>query len=102
MTRIFNDENEPFWRSAKQIELDLIPRLDAFDALAPELELDAMTTLVSGGEDYELLFTAPLTAQVESWATRIGLMRSGSGTVGLVDRAGNPIHTPIAGFDHFR
>jgi hypothetical protein len=25
MARIFNDENEPFWRSAKQIELDLIP-----------------------------------------------------------------------------
>lgn len=25
MERIFNDENEPFWRSAKQIELDLIP-----------------------------------------------------------------------------
>ncbi len=24
MERIFNDENEPFWRSAKQIELDLI------------------------------------------------------------------------------
>jgi uncharacterized protein len=25
MTRLFNDENEPFWRSAKQIELDVIP-----------------------------------------------------------------------------
>jgi hypothetical protein len=26
MERIFNDENEPFWRSAKQMELGLIPR----------------------------------------------------------------------------
>jgi hypothetical protein len=26
MARIFNDENEPFWRSAKQMELDVIPR----------------------------------------------------------------------------
>jgi uncharacterized protein len=26
LQRIFNDENEPFWRSAKQIELRLIPR----------------------------------------------------------------------------
>jgi hypothetical protein len=26
MQRIFNDENEPFWRSAKQIELGVIPR----------------------------------------------------------------------------
>jgi AAA+ ATPase superfamily predicted ATPase len=25
MTRIFNDENEPFWRSAKQMELGVIP-----------------------------------------------------------------------------
>jgi hypothetical protein len=25
MRRIFNDENEPFWRSAKQVELDVIP-----------------------------------------------------------------------------
>ncbi|CAN5502446.1 ATP-binding protein [soil metagenome] len=25
MERIFNDENEPFWRSAKQVELGLIP-----------------------------------------------------------------------------
>src|SRR5262245_18336126 len=29
LARIFNDENEPFWRSAKQMELGLIPR-DAF------------------------------------------------------------------------
>jgi hypothetical protein len=26
MQRIFNDENEPFWRSAKQIELGVIPK----------------------------------------------------------------------------
>jgi len=35
MRRIFNDENEPFWRSAKQTELDVIePRLFAPYALA--------------------------------------------------------------------
>jgi hypothetical protein len=27
MQRIFNDENEPFWRSAKQFELGVIPRV---------------------------------------------------------------------------
>ena len=29
MERLFNDQNEPFWRSAKQLELDVIPT-DAF------------------------------------------------------------------------
>jgi hypothetical protein len=35
MERIFNDENEPFWRSAKQIELGVIP-LDLFARYANE------------------------------------------------------------------
>ena len=35
MERIFNDENEPFWRSAKQIELNAIP-VDLFALYARE------------------------------------------------------------------
>ena len=34
MERIFNDENEPFWRSARQMELGVIPR----ESFAPYLE----------------------------------------------------------------
>jgi uncharacterized protein len=35
MERLFNDENEPFWRSAKQMELDVIPA-DAFSTFIRE------------------------------------------------------------------
>jgi uncharacterized protein len=35
MQRIFNDENEPFWRSAKQFELGVIPRA-LFERFASE------------------------------------------------------------------
>jgi uncharacterized protein len=48
MRQIFNDENEPFWRSAKQTELDVIPpdlfapyALARFDETGKALDLDA-------------------------------------------------------------
>jgi hypothetical protein len=70
MRRIFNDENEPFWRSAKQTELDVIaPELFAPYALArfsktgKELNADACTKALelTGGHPYatqELLYFA--------------------------------------------
>jgi thiamine-monophosphate kinase len=56
-----------------------------------------------GGEDYELLFTAPenvrLPARIEGVAlTRIGTMRKGR--AGLVRLNGKAL--PALGFDHFR
>jgi hypothetical protein len=68
MRRIFNDENEPFWRSAKQTELDVIaPDLFAgyalarFRATGKELEVDACSRALelTGGHPYatqELLY----------------------------------------------
>jgi uncharacterized protein len=70
MRRIFNDENEPFWRSAKQTELDVIaPDLFAPYALArfketgKELSADACAKVLdlTGGHPYatqELLYFA--------------------------------------------
>lgn len=50
MEKIFNDENEPFWRSAKMIELDVIPeakfrsfireRFDSTDRLIEDVVMD--------------------------------------------------------------
>jgi uncharacterized protein len=61
MERIFNDENEPFWRSAKQMELDVISPSDfepyiaqRFEAtgrrIAPEAVAEVLS--VTGGHPY--------------------------------------------------
>lgn len=64
---------------------------------------------LSGGDDYELCFTAPtaLRPQVEAAAaaagtpaTRIGTITS-SGGILLVDETGKRIPVPPSGFDHF-
>jgi uncharacterized protein len=68
MRQIFNDENEPFWRSAKQIELDVIPpdlfapyALVKFNETGKELDPDARAKALelTGGHPYatqELLY----------------------------------------------
>jgi hypothetical protein len=54
MRRIFNDENEPFWRSAKQMELGPIPVDDfarfvreRFGSTGRAIELDALGRLIA-------------------------------------------------------
>jgi hypothetical protein len=68
MRRIFNDENEPFWRSAKQMELGVIPpdlfapyALGRFKKTGRKLERDACDRALelTGGHPYatqELLY----------------------------------------------
>jgi uncharacterized protein len=68
MRRIFNDENEPFWRSAKQTELGVIPpelfasyALERFEATGKKLgpETCARALELTGGHPYatqELLY----------------------------------------------
>src|SRR4051794_12999296 len=68
MRRIFSDENEPFWRSAKQTELDVIPpalfaryALERFEQTGRELDpVTCESALaVTGGHPYatqELLY----------------------------------------------
>ena len=68
MRQIFNDENEPFWRSAKQTELGVIPpelfapyALERFAETGKQLERDACERALelTGGHPYatqELLY----------------------------------------------
>ena len=68
MRQIFNDENEPFWRSAKQMELDVIPpdlfatyALAKFDETGKQLvpEVCRRALELTGGHPYatqELLY----------------------------------------------
>lgn len=66
--------------------------------------------ILTGGDDYELCFTAPagrrsgieaLSAQTGLALTRIGRIVAGKGVV-VMDEAGKPMSVKDGGFDHFR
>jgi thiamine-monophosphate kinase len=75
-------------------------------------QFDAETALecvLAGGDDYELVFTAPPSArsrvkaaalQSETSVTRIGVIEAAGG-LRLVDATGQPVHRRFASFDHF-
>jgi thiamine-monophosphate kinase len=86
------------------VEYDLIPRSPLFGKHR-ELEKDCV---LSGGDDYELAFTAPrahraqieaLGAELELPLTRIGAIDAGSG-VRILDAKGRPLEHR-GGYDHF-
>jgi uncharacterized protein len=61
MERLFNDENEPFWRSAKQVELGPIPRApferfirERFSSTGKTVANDVVTAILdrTGGHPY--------------------------------------------------
>lgn len=62
-----------------------------------------LATLLTGGDDYELLFTAPAEREAELAAlpvTIIGRMEPGQG-VTVLDPTGRPMQLDRAGFQHF-
>jgi thiamine-monophosphate kinase len=89
------------------VEYERIPRCAAFASLqAVELERDCV---LSGGDDYELLFTAPrahraeldsLAAELGLALTRIGAIEAGAARVSVLDGRGRPL-AHRGGFDHF-
>jgi thiamine-monophosphate kinase len=92
---------------AATLEYEGIPRPAAFRRLkSPELERNCV---LSGGDDYELLFTAPRAhrAELEALAselnialTVIGATSAGAG-ITVLDGGGKPM-AHRGGFDHFR
>ena len=70
----------------------------------------ARQCILSGGDDYELCFTAPvgrhgdileISARLELPLTHIGTIVAGQGCT-VQDTAGNPINMETSGYDHFR
>ena len=69
----------------------------------------ALECVLAGGDDYELVFTAPVAArnqvkaaavQAQTPVTRIGCIEAAPG-LRLVDGAGQPVSGRFASFDHF-
>ncbi len=85
-----------------------LPRPAAFGRLGnAELE---RSCVLSGGDDYELIFTAPqarraeidaLAADLHLPLTRVGYVQKGDARLVLLDAQGNAMPVP-GGFDHFK
>jgi thiamine-monophosphate kinase len=94
-------------RVAATVHYELIPKSRAFKAVKDrELEKDCV---LSGGDDYELVFIAPrehrselesLAAELGLALTRIGTIEAGPVRLAVVDAQGRPL-AHRGGFDHF-
>jgi len=86
------------------LELEDIPMSDDYRAWADERHRDPIEKALSGGEDYELLFTAAEGAEIpaEIHATRIGTLTDNPDKKIHYYRNGREVTFSPAGFDHFR
>jgi thiamine-monophosphate kinase len=89
-----------------RLDVDALPRSALLARQPRELQLEC---LLAGGDDYELLFTAPAPrhdavraagAQAGVALTRIGTIEAAPG-LRLVDAQGQALAARFAGFDHF-
>jgi thiamine-monophosphate kinase len=84
-----------------ELELAKLPLADELSGAAPALGIDGSMLALSGGEDYELLFTLPK-GRASNMGVQIGTMVPTAG-VRLRDAAGRELDPPSqVGFDHFR
>ena len=90
-----------------ELQVDALPRSDVLRALPRGLQRQCT---LAGGDDYELVFTAPpqhaarvaaagLTAQLS--VTRIGCISAAEG-LRLIDGTGRPLPDTFGSFDHFK
>jgi thiamine-monophosphate kinase len=85
-----------------RLDASALPLEEGFRRLAKELGCDPVRLALSGGEQYELVFTAPAQAQVQGLGTRIGRVVAGSRRVEVFDEQGRPIEIEEAGYTHWR
>ena len=89
------------------IEVDALPRSTVLAQQTQALQLEC---LIAGGDDYELLFTAPparrdavqgAAQQAGVKVTRCGQITAGS-ALAIVDGQGQPLPQSFRAFDHFK
>jgi thiamine-monophosphate kinase len=90
---------------AARLDAACVPVHPATLAAFPD---DALAMALNGGEDYELLFTAPprlmttLGTALQCDIHVVGEIISGpSGDIVVVDATGSPLTPPRSGWDHF-
>lgn len=88
---------------AARIEAPTLPMLPAQAARAAALGLDAVTLALTGGEDYELVYTGPPSPTLDALGTRIGTLFAGpAGAVTAYDATGAALALTQPGYSHFR
>jgi thiamine-monophosphate kinase len=83
------------------IDVDALPRSAVLAAQSPALQ---QTCVLAGGDDYELVFTAPAGARLPDVGvplTRIGRIDAEPG-LRVVDAHGRPVAHGLQSFDHFK
>jgi thiamine-monophosphate kinase len=95
-----------------QLERDRIPAEPSALRIAEELNVSNDLIVLHGGEEFELLFTAPpgeeealieaLRTEVDLEVTRIGMVVEEEEGVQLVDERGEGEPLPEEGYEHFR
>jgi thiamine-monophosphate kinase len=87
-------------RVGATLRADALPTVAEHTSTCEALGLDPLEVALAGGEDYELLFTAPPSSDAEAVGTHIGEIVEGEG-VDVVDPSGRPVELARAGFRHF-
>jgi thiamine-monophosphate kinase len=90
-----------------EVHVDALPRSSALSALPESLQRQCT---LAGGDDYELIFTAPAHSaqRVATAARRAGTSVARVGSVSsqegvrLLDRHGHPVLNTFGSFDHFK
>ncbi len=82
------------------LRADAIPNAPGYKTGCESLGLAPTALALTGGEDYELMFTALESPEAEALGTKIGRIVDGSG-VRVVDEAGQAIELDATGFRHF-
>lgn len=88
-------------RAGARLELDALPRSAVLAAQPPALQQEC---LLAGGDDYELVFTAPSGARLPDVGvplTRIGRIEAEPG-LRVVDARGARVDHGLRSFDHFQ
>ena len=90
-----------------RIDVDAVPRSPVMQTLAPALQRECT---LAGGDDYELVFTAPQAAaakvqtaagEAHAGVTRIGRIEASAG-LRLQDAQGRSVPNVFSSFDHFK